>query len=429
MFYGLCFSEEENVDYVIGIGDVVQISVWQHEQFDGTAKVGPDGKITIYVLGDISVAGLTRKQAKAKIEELLLQYVKEGAEVTFSITEFNSQRISVVGAVRNPRTITFSIIPSLLAVLMVDSVPTPDADLTAVKILPVDPSIRKPFIVNLADAIEKGDVSNLPKLHSGDTIYVPRRKEEVVDTSDEPESEQTDVTPPQTDGTSTTEITSPETPTKQNGYVIHIMGAVRTPMSYTSTEQPTLTEVLLRAGGVSNSLSLKYVRIIRGSGVDKGEIVNVDMEKYLAEGDTYKLPEMNSGDTVYVPDVNQEKMRDVSIIITGQVLRPGTFNINGPLNILDAISMAGGLTVDADPERVRITREMDDTYQEKIVSIEAFLEDVGSTITPEIVEPGYRIYIPTRRKTSSIVGAVTHGIVGFLADLALVYSFYRLVRE
>ena len=42
-------------DYAIGLGDVVQVSVWQYEQFNTTATVGPDGRITVPLLGDIYV--------------------------------------------------------------------------------------------------------------------------------------------------------------------------------------------------------------------------------------------------------------------------------------------------------------------------------------------------------------------------------------
>jgi polysaccharide export outer membrane protein len=414
-------ADEDSVsesEYRIGVGDVIQISVWQYEQFNATATVGPDGKITVPLLDDLKVAGLTREEVKKDITERLSRFIKEGAEVTVSVVQFNSQKIHIFGAVRNPRTITFSSPPPLLEVIMQSGF-TPEADLATVKIIPADPSARKLVIVDISEVLRTGDTSQLPELHPGDTVYVP--------TIARSEGEPTAVQPPGVSEAGPSRQ-RPSTEAQREKFIVHVMGSqVNRPSSLEFDEEPTLTELLLRAGSVSDSAALKYVRIIRTGPAIGDRVVDVDMDEYLATGDESLLPKLYSGDIVYIPDITQEKVKDLSIIVTGQINNPGTYRVKGNLNILDVISLAGGLTADADAEMIRVMRESKDSYEEKVVNIEGFLSEVGSTSAPEMVGPGYRIYVPTKRRPVSSVAIAVRGLVTFLADLVVVYSFIRVI--
>ena len=103
------------------------------------------GKLHVPILGDIATAGLTRKQLKGELTTRLAKYVTVelgDSDVTVSIVQFNSQKIFVFGSVVNPKTLTFFTAPSLLEV-MIQVTPSPDADLTAVKVIPADPSMTE----------------------------------------------------------------------------------------------------------------------------------------------------------------------------------------------------------------------------------------------------------------------------------------------
>ena len=404
-------------EYLIGIGDVIQISVWEYKQFNTTGTVGPDGRVTVFMLGDIDVAGFTRGEVKNDVTEKLSKYIKEGAEVTVSVMQFNSQKIYIYGAVRNSGAITFSSPPPLLEIIF-QAGPTPEADLTAVKIIPADPSARKTVIVDILEVLQAGATSQLPELHPGDTVYVPTI----------PPSERRSA--PTDDGT--TEGPSPPPPgpeIQREKFIIHVIGSqVNRQSSLEFAKEPTLTEVLLQAGSVSDSAALKYVRIIRTGPAIGDRVVDVDMDEYYATGNDKLLPKLYSGDIIHIPDITQEKVKDLSIIVTGQVNNPGTYRVRDNLNILDVISLAGGLTADADTEMIRVMRESDDSYQEKVVSIEEFLTEVGSTSRPEMVGPGYRIYVPAKRRPVTSAAFAARGLVAFLADLVVVYSLYRVIR-
>jgi len=408
-------------DYAIGSGDVVQVSVWQYEQFNTIATVGPDGTITVPLLGDIYVVGLTREEVKAEIVKQLARFVKEGAEATVSIVQFNSQKIHVFGQVANPRTISFVSPPSLLEVI-IQSQFISDADLSAIRIIPERSSSRGVITVNIGDALQTGDTSKLPELHSGDTVYVPRKG--MWDSSVPPDE------PVQVDETGRPVAPTPVSEgVPREGFVLHFIGAqINMQSSLDFPEEPTLTEALLKAGSVSDSAALKYVRIIRVSPTIGDKIVDVDMEKYLQTGDASLLPRLYSGDIIYIPDITQEKIKDLSIIITGQVNKPGTYRVRESLNVLDAISLAGGLTNNADPEVIRIRREDANSYQEKILNIDEYFSEVGSIYTPEMVGPGHRIYVPAKRRAMRSIFSDVRTFAVFLVNLTVIYGFYRLIK-
>lgn len=88
-------------DYVIGPGDIVKISVWQEPQFDETVQVRPDGKISLPLISDVDVSGLTPNAAQTRVAAMLAGYLKHPM-VSVVVTEVHSRIVYVVGAVSRP---------------------------------------------------------------------------------------------------------------------------------------------------------------------------------------------------------------------------------------------------------------------------------------------------------------------------------------
>jgi len=87
-------------DYVIGSGDTLQISVWKElEASVPTAVVRPDGKITVPLIKEVEVAGLTPPEAEQKITERLGKFITD-PNVTVVVATINSKKIYIVGAAR-----------------------------------------------------------------------------------------------------------------------------------------------------------------------------------------------------------------------------------------------------------------------------------------------------------------------------------------
>ena len=61
--------------YVIGAGDVLQISVWDNPQVSNTVPVRPDGRISLALLDDVQASGLTPLELKEVIGQQLTEFI------------------------------------------------------------------------------------------------------------------------------------------------------------------------------------------------------------------------------------------------------------------------------------------------------------------------------------------------------------------
>ncbi|MCX6633420.1 MAG: polysaccharide export protein [Candidatus Solibacter sp.] len=84
-------------DYRIGEGDVVQVSVWGEPAASvGSVVVRPDGRITMPLIKDIPVSGLTPAEAEKTITDLLSKQIR-AANVTVIVNQINSKKVFFVG--------------------------------------------------------------------------------------------------------------------------------------------------------------------------------------------------------------------------------------------------------------------------------------------------------------------------------------------
>jgi polysaccharide export outer membrane protein len=87
-------------DYVIGSGDTLQITVWNHPEVSvPVAVVRPDGKITVPLVKELEVSGLTPIQAERRITEGLSKFY-EDPNVAVVVATINSKKVYIVGAVQ-----------------------------------------------------------------------------------------------------------------------------------------------------------------------------------------------------------------------------------------------------------------------------------------------------------------------------------------
>ncbi len=88
--------------YILGPGDQIAIHVVSFEEIgDKPISIDLSGSIHLPMIGRIPVSGLTIEQVGSEIAKRLATYVKN-PDVSVTITEFRSQPVSVVGAVKNP---------------------------------------------------------------------------------------------------------------------------------------------------------------------------------------------------------------------------------------------------------------------------------------------------------------------------------------
>lgn len=83
-------------DYVIGDGDLLQVSVWGFPELSAQVAVRPDGKITLPAAGEVMASGLTPVALGKQLEQTMDALVK-GPVVTLSVVQVTNNKIYVSG--------------------------------------------------------------------------------------------------------------------------------------------------------------------------------------------------------------------------------------------------------------------------------------------------------------------------------------------
>ncbi len=176
---------------------------------------------------------------------------------------------------------------------------------------------------------------------------------------------------------------------------VTLLGAVQKPGPYEVPIGSRVMDVFGQAGGLLPTANLSNVSVNR-----RGEVLNLNLTQ-LWQGDLSQNPEVQDGDLILVPASQR-------IWVTGAVQRPGSFDYQPNMTILDAISMAGGprSLEEADLSAVKvISGEIART-----VNLEAAFRTGALSLEP--IRPGDIIIVPERAK-AYVFGAVARpGAVG-----------------
>jgi len=89
-----------NAAYKIGPLDVLDISVFKVPDLNKEMQVAEDGTINYPLLGDVPAAGETAHQLEQELTKKLGAKYLKNPQVTVLVKEFNSQRVTVSGAVK-----------------------------------------------------------------------------------------------------------------------------------------------------------------------------------------------------------------------------------------------------------------------------------------------------------------------------------------
>ncbi len=94
-------AEAVSTEYIINVGDVLSIQVWEQAQMSGTMPVRPDGRISLPLIKEIQAAGKTPSVLQAEIEASLKSVVLN-PKVTIVVQNSNPPTISIMGEVGKP---------------------------------------------------------------------------------------------------------------------------------------------------------------------------------------------------------------------------------------------------------------------------------------------------------------------------------------
>jgi len=160
-------------DYILGAGDLLQITVFEAEKLNTTVRVSSRGYITLPLLGQIQVKGLTAREAEIKIENLFRSKYIKNPHVGVFVQEHFSQRVTLVGQFKNPGTYDYLSKQRLLDVMALAGGLSDKAGRT-VQVrrrgdIPGKPNV---FVVDMDRLIEEGRTELNVEINGGDIIFV-----------------------------------------------------------------------------------------------------------------------------------------------------------------------------------------------------------------------------------------------------------------
>lgn len=95
---GIKADDPSLAGYTIGEQDVLDIDVWREKELSGQVIVRPDGKITVPLVNEIYVVGMTPLQLQTMLADKLQPFVTT-PQVTVVVHEINSRKIYLMGEV------------------------------------------------------------------------------------------------------------------------------------------------------------------------------------------------------------------------------------------------------------------------------------------------------------------------------------------
>jgi len=174
---------------------------------------------------------------------------------------------------------------------------------------------------------------------------------------------------------------------------VFVVGEVRSPGPYSLTGDMTLIEVLARAGSTQPSAGDEAVIVRPAAGTtvagpvipgaadgleghDAGaEVIRVDIRD-LQKGVLGQNVRLRDGDTVFVP-------RAATMFVFGQVKNPGEYAIKNDTSVLQALSLAGGVTDRGSTGRIKIVRLVDGKKKEIGVRLNDLVQSGDTVIVQE----------------------------------------------
>jgi len=163
-------GEQVLMDHLIGPMDLLEIEVFGVEELSRTVRVGPNGEISLPLIGGLQAAGLSSQQLEQRIAVKLAQDYLQDPHVSVFVSEQVSQRVTVQGAVNEPGMFPMQGKTTLMqAIAMADGL-NPVADAGDIRIFreAVGGKLVMSFDLN---AIEDG-ASGDPRLQTGDIVVV-----------------------------------------------------------------------------------------------------------------------------------------------------------------------------------------------------------------------------------------------------------------
>lgn len=163
-------------DYVIGIGDSLSVRVWREPDLSADVVVLPNGKITLPLVNEVDVLGLSVQALREKVTTLMSQF-HEGPVVSVVVLQISSRQVFITGMVNKPGAYPLLAPTSVIQLIATAGGLQDFADkehITVVRANRLRPDGEPwSFEVNYDDIARRRDLQrNIIMLEPGDTVIV-----------------------------------------------------------------------------------------------------------------------------------------------------------------------------------------------------------------------------------------------------------------
>lgn len=446
------------MNYVLGPGDELQVSVYGVQEYNASIPVSLEGKITIDYVGQISVSGMSIEAATQKIKAAIARVystVSSGqSQVSVSLGRIRTIKITVVGG-KQPGNYSISSLATVFNALHLAGGPGKNGSYRNIELIRNNKVYRN---IDIYRFLVKGDQSDNVSLKDNDVIRIPAYSQRVTvegevkrpgifemkkgekfsdllnfasgfnefaytasvnvmqktgkefKVHDINESEYNTYLPQSGDVFRITKILN------RFENRIRIEGAVFRPDYYSYSEGMRISDLITRAEGLKEDAYTKRARIIRLKTDLTTEIVNVDLSAALS-GDLNADLELKREDIITVYSILDFR-EEYKVTIDGEVKNPGVYEYFENLTLNDLVVQVGGLTGSAS-KRVEIARMVksdviDDADPKRIELVELEItagnnEQIKNfVLKPFDVINIRRMAVYEKPEMVSVVGAVSY---------------------
>jgi len=347
-------------DYPVRAGDEVRVHLWGRINEEYTLKVSREGTLSIpHNVGPVAVAGLSFGAMQRAVTDKLKNI--EGVNVTLSMGELRPIGVYIVGEVGAPGFHTVSPLTSVTNALFAAGGITRRGSLRGVRLMRGGKLVAE---VDFYEFLNTGSDRTGLRLQPGDVIAVPVARQMAA-----------------------------------------VVGNVRRSALYELKKPTKLSEALDLAGGVSPAGWMGRVQVERYQDNSRHIVLDVDSASaapdfLIQDGDMVKVfPVLSKGEN--------------AVYLSGNVLRPGRYELKSGMRVRDIIGGHGDLLPEAYFDYAVILRKTYPSYLDRIVSFNLgkALEDAGSADNvaleerDEVIVYNSDYFNPDR--SVSVEGAVT----------------------
>jgi len=411
----LTFAPSQNLatpaNYQLGPGDEVIIDIWGANQNTIRQYISPDGNINIQDIGIVYLNGMSIDEANKYLRKELNKIYSSingdnpQTEIRVSLGQIRTIQVNVMGEVAMPGTYSLSSLSTIFHALYRAGGVNNLGSLRNIRLFRNNKEIAT---LDIYDFILKGKTLNDSRLQEGDVIIVPPY-EMLVDIQGnvkrpmfyEMKKGETVETLINYAGSFTgNAYTKNVRMTRQNGreYQIYtiddidysvfklmdgdvvsisamldryenkleIKGAVYRPGIYQFSGQlNTVKQLIEKADGIKGDAFLARAVLHREREDLTKEVIQVDLKKIL-NGEIPDIP-LQRNDELYIPSIHD--LQDLgTIMVFGEVARPGEFPFAENTTLEDIIIQAGGLRESASTVKVDISRRIKNNKSTEISS-------------------------------------------------------------